>query len=671
MIIPARRRSLGIGSGLARQVGLLVLVVLGAAACRSKPIEDDIDGGPPLADQGEQAGTGPASKVPVDTLVSLTLGDPESLDPAWTYESQGVHVDAQIYEGLVAFEREHPDRFVPALATAWQLSEDQKTYTFTLRPGVTFHEGGTLEPNDVAYSLQRALLQDRGGGPMWMLLKAFTGQASIAELTAAQLQPPPEAGKAPALADLPAEAKAAACAKVQAAVQADDAAGTVTLHLAAPTPWFLQLLSIGSGAGTLDREWMVQQGDWDGDCGSWERWHDPAAQESVLYDRANGTGPYRLVSWKKTEAVRLDANPNHWRKEPAWTGAPDGPAAIGHVVIETVPEWGTRYTRLKAGEADRIDVPLPESKQLADLVQTEYQGGDESAPATVVNPNGFLKLFRGYLVNSASAGMFNQRINTDAGTAYLGSGRLDGEGIPPDFFGDKHVRLGFNHCFDWDTYLKDGLQGEGIRQRGPIVKGEDGYEADAPIYDFDLKACEAELGQAWGGKLPETGFKMTLAYLDGQVEFQLFCEILADGLARVNPKYRLDSVKQEWPTLLDNMNNRRLPIATVGWYEDYHDASNWAFAYLHSRGTYGGLQGWPAELATRLDGLVDQAAVETDAARRKSLYAELQRLAMSEVTGIYLQQALGRHYWRKEVEGSYVNSLVPGGYYAVLRKTGP
>lgn len=647
---------------------LFLTMGLALTACRPRATADA-----PAADapdeQAPSAAEAPRSKVPADTFVALTLGDPESLDPAWTYESQGVGIDAQIYEGLVAFKREHPDEHVPALATDWTVSEDQRTYTFTLRQGVTFHEGGSLEPHDVAYSLQRALLQDRGGGPMWMLHKAFFAKSSVADLAAAEA-PPAAEGQAPALADLPAAAKEAACAKVQAAVTADDAAGTVTLRLAAPTPWFLQLLAVGAGAGTLDQEWMVEQGDWDGDCANWEKWHDPAAQDSVLYERANGTGPYRLASWTKTEAVRLDANPDYWRKEPAWPGAPTGVAALRHVVIETVPEWGTRFTRLQAGEADSIAVPLPEIGQMAPLVHTEYLGGDESAPAEVLNPAGTLKLFRSYLLYTGISSLFNQAINADGESAYVGSGKLDGEGIPPDFFTDRHVRLGFNHCFDWDTYLKDALQGEGIRLRGPIVKGLDGYREDSPVLAFDLERCGEELAKAWDGKLPETGFKMTTAYLEGAQEAQLFIEILADGLARVNPKYRLEAVKQEWPTLLENNDQHRLPLPTVGWYEDYHDSSNWAFTYLHSQGAYGRLAGWPAELTALLDGLVDKALAETDRERRRAVYEELQGLAMSEVTGIYLHQATGRHYLRREVEGAYVNTLLPANYY-VLHKTAP
>src|SRR5262249_20860433 len=46
---------------------------------------------------------------------------------------------------------------VPALARAWDVSPDGKTYTFHLRPGVTFHDGKALTADDVTYSLGRVL----------------------------------------------------------------------------------------------------------------------------------------------------------------------------------------------------------------------------------------------------------------------------------------------------------------------------------------------------------------------------------------------------------------------------------------------------------------------------------------------------------------------------------
>ena len=49
-----------------------------------------------------------------DTLMIITgAGEQETLDPSWTYETRGGAVEANIYEGVVWFDRERTDEFVP------------------------------------------------------------------------------------------------------------------------------------------------------------------------------------------------------------------------------------------------------------------------------------------------------------------------------------------------------------------------------------------------------------------------------------------------------------------------------------------------------------------------------------------------------------------------------
>jgi len=60
----------------------------------------------------------------------------------------------QVYEGLVGLA---PGTFsiVPVLATAWSVSADARTWTFTLRDGVHFHDGTALDADAAAASLRR------------------------------------------------------------------------------------------------------------------------------------------------------------------------------------------------------------------------------------------------------------------------------------------------------------------------------------------------------------------------------------------------------------------------------------------------------------------------------------------------------------------------------------
>ncbi len=61
-----------------------------------------------------------------------------------------------VYQGLVTRDSDQDNAVVPALATEWEVSPDGLTYTFTLREGVTFHDGSALTADDVVTSLQTA-----------------------------------------------------------------------------------------------------------------------------------------------------------------------------------------------------------------------------------------------------------------------------------------------------------------------------------------------------------------------------------------------------------------------------------------------------------------------------------------------------------------------------------
>jgi peptide/nickel transport system substrate-binding protein len=221
-----------------------------------------------------------------DTYVAIMgAGEPETLDPAWTYETAGSAIENNIYEGMVWFEKDRTDSFVPILSTDWSVNDIGDVWTFNIREGVTFHKGGTLEPHDVAYSLQRALLQDRIDGPHWMTLEAFFGLYTVEDLAL-------EISGAEAFEDVSDADLVATCEKVKEAVVADDEAGTVTYNLYMATPWFLSMMANSFMGAVTDREWMVENGAWDGDCATWVQWHDPAAEDTILFNEANGTGPY-------------------------------------------------------------------------------------------------------------------------------------------------------------------------------------------------------------------------------------------------------------------------------------------------------------------------------------------------------------------------------------------
>ena len=87
---------------------------------------------------------------------SVTVGiaqDLDSLDPHKAVNAGTSEVLFNLFEGLM---KASPDGGVrPAVASDYVMSEDGKTYTFTLREGVQFHNGAPVTLEDVLYSLER------------------------------------------------------------------------------------------------------------------------------------------------------------------------------------------------------------------------------------------------------------------------------------------------------------------------------------------------------------------------------------------------------------------------------------------------------------------------------------------------------------------------------------
>src|SRR6188768_3131270 len=86
------------------------------------------------------AGAAPALQTAADpkTLVVGASFDIKSLDPARGFEQIGGMVHKATYNTLVTLDENDISQIVPDLAQTWEVSPDAKTFTFHLRPGVTF-----------------------------------------------------------------------------------------------------------------------------------------------------------------------------------------------------------------------------------------------------------------------------------------------------------------------------------------------------------------------------------------------------------------------------------------------------------------------------------------------------------------------------------------------------
>ncbi|PSL37928.1 peptide/nickel transport system substrate-binding protein [Labedella gwakjiensis] len=90
-----------------------------------------------------------------EILTAAIAGEPDQLDPHKTTSYFSFEVLENIYDTLV--EPDENLEMQPALAESWELSDDQLTWTFTLREGVTFHDGSDFTADDVVYSYDRII----------------------------------------------------------------------------------------------------------------------------------------------------------------------------------------------------------------------------------------------------------------------------------------------------------------------------------------------------------------------------------------------------------------------------------------------------------------------------------------------------------------------------------
>ncbi len=293
------------------------------------------------------------------TFTYATIGDADTLDPALAYDTASGEVIQNVYNTLVFYEGDKPGTFVPMLASKMpDVSADGKTYTFTLQSGVKFSNGDPLTASDVAYSFVRGLLQGGGASPQWLLSEPFfgVGNQDVAYMLDSSGALVDDVAKVQAFD--PAKLKAV-CDNLNKQIVADDTANTVTMTLAQPWGPFLATIAQSWGS-IMDAKWVAANGGWDGSCDTWQKFYGITSADDPLSKVAMGTGPFVLDHWTAGQEIVLTKNPNYWDT----ANAPK----LDRVVIQIIPEWGTRFSELQAGDADVVDVPVANRSQANAMV---------------------------------------------------------------------------------------------------------------------------------------------------------------------------------------------------------------------------------------------------------------------------------------------------------------
>ena len=108
-------------------------------------------------------GTGPSAstgQLPTSMVVEEE-SQPDSMDPTVSYTTPGWEIIEQVYQGLLAPDGTSYTTYVGVLAQNWTISSDGMTYTFFLRPGVTFSNGDPFNAYVMWFSIYRTLLMNQ------------------------------------------------------------------------------------------------------------------------------------------------------------------------------------------------------------------------------------------------------------------------------------------------------------------------------------------------------------------------------------------------------------------------------------------------------------------------------------------------------------------------------
>jgi len=213
---------------------------------------------------------GAAGAPPRDAIVIGLVAEPVTMDPPQITDLNSARVTKRIFEGLVGQEL-GSYKLVPGLAQSWDISRDGLTYTFRLRPNVTFHDGTPFNAEAVKFVFERQL-NDKGpyyATGTYPYVKGFLGNVAGVEVLDAS---------------------------------------TVQIKLKAPLTPFLQYLAHQS-LFMFSPESLT-------------KWGKDVVKHPV------GTGPFKLETWEPGVKVVLA------RHDQYWGGAPKIRQAIYVPIVE-------------------------------------------------------------------------------------------------------------------------------------------------------------------------------------------------------------------------------------------------------------------------------------------------------------------------------------------------
>ena len=249
----------------------------------------------------------PASRQ-VLRFPNVGISDSASLDPALGPDANTAQIVSMVYSGLVRSDVNL--NVIPDQAT-WDVSSDNRVYTFHLKSGITFSDGTPVTAQTYVYTLTRALLPQVKSGIASFFEGAIVGADAVS------------AGKTKTLTGVKA---------------LDDSTLQITLTHAAP--YFLEVLT-NSLYFPLNKTVISQYGQGD--------WPNHVAGLGV------GTGPFMVKEWDHKVKIILVPNPHYYGTK----------TKLSEVDMYFVTEPTTAFKSYQANQYDFIWNITPNDQQTA------------------------------------------------------------------------------------------------------------------------------------------------------------------------------------------------------------------------------------------------------------------------------------------------------------------
>jgi peptide/nickel transport system substrate-binding protein len=450
-----------------------------------------------------------------DTLTVALPSHAPTLDPHMHFERVGILVNINMFDSLL--HRSAKLEFEPSLATSWKALSDT-TWEFKLRRGVKFHDGSTMTAEDVKFSFDRVL------------------------------EPGKEKKKSPQYGNVRA-------IKEVKIVDAD------TIHLITDKPFPL-LLERVVFFPIVPKKHIEKVGE-----------------EAFGSTATVGTGPWKLVEWKRDQHIRLEAFDQHWRGKPAFK----------YLVFRAIPEVATSVAELKTGGVDII------RNVNADLVPDL-----KAHPQTRISTTPILRVH------------------------YIS---LDMRSAP---FDKKAARQAANYAIDKQAMLQKMMAGLGQQVATVVQPAAFGFDPSVPPYPYDPKKAKQLLAQAGY----PNGVDITLH--SSSVDWRPHFEALGQMLTEVGFR---TTVKMWDPGPAWNKFFQTEGKATNGQYGNWGNYSVFdADAVLHPlyHTEPGGWIGKHYARVEGLDKLIDEGRSSVDQAKRKQIYARIQAMIREEAPSVFL-----------------------------------